>query len=54
MKSTSLVVLSVFEDQELRDPTISGGGVGWCVVLKIIYFTFRDQNLGSRARSAQV
>lgn len=27
MKSTSLVVLSVFEDQELRDPTVSGGGV---------------------------
>lgn len=27
VKSTSLVVLSVFEDQELRDPTISGGGV---------------------------
>lgn len=47
-KASCLPVLSVFAEQELRDATRRGR------VQKVIYFTFREQNLGSGARPIQV
>lgn len=49
VKSTSLVVLSVFEDQELRDPTISGGGVVGRA--ENYYYYFFKKLIGSEGKS---